>query len=61
MLKIVTAQLKVQPGHPSENTENIIVQSDIDGGLIGGASLKVDKFYEIINKVDEIIKKEDNN
>lgn len=45
----------------SENVENIIVQSDIDGGLIGGASLKADKFYEIINKVDKIIKKEDNN
>ena len=24
MLKIVTAQLKVQPGHPSENTENML-------------------------------------
>ena len=42
----------------SENVESIIVQSDIDGGLIGGASLNPEKFYEIINKVDKIIKKE---
>lgn len=45
----------------SENIEDIIVQSDIDGGLIGGASLKADKFYEIIDKVNEIIKREDKN
>ena len=35
MLKIVTAQLKVQPGHPSENTENMltmIAQAKAQGG-----------------------------
>ena len=26
------------------NSENLLAQADIDGGLIGGASLKVDEF-----------------
>lgn len=31
-----------------ENAKELLVQEDIDGGLIGGASLKAESFYEII-------------
>ena len=37
----------VNPGNASE----IFGQPDVDGGLIGGASLKVEGFMEIINKI----------
>ena len=29
------------------NAEELLAQPDIDGGLVGGASLKVDKFAAI--------------
>ncbi len=32
-----------------ENTAELLTQPDIDGGLVGGASLKPDVFYGIIN------------
>ena len=32
-----------------DNAKEIFGQSDVDGGLIGGASLKVDNFMEIVN------------
>lgn len=32
-----------------DNAKTIFSQEDVDGGLIGGASLKVDSFMEIIN------------
>lgn len=32
-----------------ENAAEIFSQSDVDGGLIGGASLKIDSFMKIIN------------
>ena len=31
-----------------ENAKDLLAQADIDGGLVGGASLKADSFYEII-------------
>ena len=31
-----------------ENTKDLLSQEDIDGGLVGGASLKADSFFEII-------------
>ncbi|MEW6412614.1 MAG: triose-phosphate isomerase [Candidatus Zixiibacteriota bacterium] len=34
-----------------DNAGNLLKQSDIDGGLIGGASLKADDFIAIINAV----------
>ncbi len=37
------------------NAEELIKSADIDGFLIGGASLKVDSFTEIINIVEEVI------
>jgi len=36
------------------NAEELLAQSDVDGGLIGGASLKADSFTEIIEIADEL-------
>ncbi|WP_313343456.1 triose-phosphate isomerase [Sedimentibacter sp.] len=33
----------------ADNAKEILTQSDIDGALIGGASLKAEEFYKIIN------------
>ena len=32
-----------------ENAKELLEKSDIDGGLIGGASLKADSFAKIVN------------
>ncbi|MBW2085314.1 MAG: triose-phosphate isomerase, partial [Deltaproteobacteria bacterium] len=32
-----------------ENATELLIQPDIDGALVGGASLKPDIFFEIIN------------
>ncbi len=32
----------------AENAKSLFSQSNVDGGLVGGASLKVDEFYQII-------------
>lgn len=34
-----------------ENAAQLLEQADIDGGLVGGASLKADSFFEIIKSV----------
>jgi len=39
-----------------ENIAELIQKPDIDGALIGGASLKVDSFAQIIQNVEETIK-----
>ncbi|MCI5724272.1 triose-phosphate isomerase, partial [Fusobacterium sp.] len=31
-----------------ENAKDLLGQADIDGGLVGGASLKAESFFEII-------------
>ena len=36
----------------SSNSKELFSMSDIDGGLIGGASLKIDEFIDIINSVE---------
>ena len=33
----------------ADNAKEILTQSDIDGALIGGASLNPEEFYRIIN------------
>jgi len=38
----------------SENVEELMREEDIDGGLIGGASLKSDSFIDIINKTSKL-------
>ena len=61
--------LKACANHKSENLEDVIIQyggsvkstnakelfetSDIDGALVGGASLKVDEFAKIVNEIKE--------
>ncbi len=37
----------------SRNAAELLAQPDVDGGLIGGASLKVDDFIEIINAANQ--------
>ncbi len=39
-----------------ENTAELINQPDIDGALVGGASLKVDSFAAIVKKASEVTK-----
>ena len=39
------------------NVEEILKLPDVDGGLVGGASLNVKSFKEIINKVNKICMK----
>ncbi|MBW6187424.1 triose-phosphate isomerase, partial [Pseudomonas aeruginosa] len=34
-----------------DNVQGLVGENDIDGALIGGASLKVDSFLNIFNKV----------
>lgn len=36
------------------NAEDLLAEADVDGGLIGGASLKADSFTEIIEIADEL-------
>ena len=36
-----------------QNAEELLAQDDIDGGLIGGASLKPEQFLEIINAANQ--------
>ncbi len=48
--KDVAGRTRIQYGGSMkpENTVELLAQADIDGGLIGGASLKADSFQEII-------------
>jgi triosephosphate isomerase len=36
------------------NAEQLLQQPDVDGGLIGGASLKADSFTQIMKIADEL-------
>jgi len=38
------------------NAENLFNQPNIDGGLVGGASLNIDSFYEILKAANEVNK-----
>jgi len=40
-----------------DNIEDLIKEKDIDGALVGGASLKIDSFTEIVRKSNACIKK----
>lgn len=42
-----------------ENADELIATDDIDGFLIGGASLKVDSFVDIVNAVENFLKKQE--
>lgn len=47
----ISQKVRVQYGGSvtAENAEGILKEDDIDGALVGGASLKVDSFVEILN------------
>ena len=37
----------------AKNARELLAQPDVDGGLIGGASLKAPDFVEIINSANQ--------
>jgi triosephosphate isomerase len=39
-----------------DNIAELMRQPDVDGALVGGASLKVDSFSEIVKKAAEVLK-----
>jgi triosephosphate isomerase (TIM) len=39
-----------------ENISELMQQSDVDGALVGGASLKVESFSSIVKKASEVVK-----
>ena len=47
--RVVAGELRILYGGSvkADNAEELFGQPDIDGGLIGGASLKVDEFLSI--------------
>ena len=51
--KEIAASLRIQYGGSMkpENAKELLAQSDVDGGLIGGASLKASDFAGIVNPV----------
>ncbi|MDD5681162.1 MAG: triose-phosphate isomerase, partial [Candidatus Omnitrophica bacterium] len=56
--KEVASQIRLQYGG-SVKPENIIElmrQPDVDGALVGGASLKIESFADIVKKAAEVIK-----
>lgn len=53
----VSSQMQILYGGSMKphNAEALLSQPDVDGGLIGGASLKADSFVEIIDVAESII------
>ncbi|MBT7162006.1 MAG: triose-phosphate isomerase, partial [Victivallales bacterium] len=49
----VAAVIRIQYGGSMKpaNAAELLAQPDIDGGLIGGASLKADDFFGIVTSV----------
>jgi triosephosphate isomerase len=56
--KDVADSVRIQYGGSvkPENTAELMRQPDVDGALVGGASLKIDSFSEIVKKASEVIK-----
>jgi len=54
----ISQSLRIQYGGSVKpaNIEELMKEKDIDGALVGGASLKADSFAEIIKKTAEISK-----
>ena len=54
----VAANIRIQYGGSvkSENITELMSKPDVDGALVGGASLKVDTFTQIVTKASEVIK-----
>lgn len=56
--KEVAGSVRVQYGGSvkPENIAELMVKPDVDGALVGGASLKVDSFSSIVIKASEVVK-----
>lgn len=56
--KEVAGEVRIQYGGSvkPENTLELMQQPDVDGALVGGASLKVDSFTQIVKKASEVLK-----
>jgi triosephosphate isomerase len=54
----VAGQIRIQYGGSvkSDNIVELMKQPDLDGALVGGASLQVASFSEIVKKASEVIK-----
>ncbi|MGB2630824.1 MAG: triose-phosphate isomerase, partial [Candidatus Omnitrophota bacterium] len=37
-----------------DNIEDVMREEDVDGGLVGGASLKAENFSDIVNKTSKL-------
>ena len=48
-LRTIAGQVKAQAGSITYNGEELLGKPDVDGGLIGGASLKADQFAVIVD------------
>ncbi|MFH1593092.1 MAG: triose-phosphate isomerase [Candidatus Omnitrophota bacterium] len=56
--KRIAEEMRIQYGGSvkPDNIEILIKEEDIDGALVGGASLKPDSFIEIVKKTEQAIK-----
>ncbi|MCU0652296.1 MAG: triose-phosphate isomerase [Candidatus Omnitrophica bacterium] len=56
--KEVAAEVRIQYGGSvkPENITELMQQPDVDGALVGGASLKIESFSEIVKKAGEVKK-----
>ena len=56
--KEVSSELRIQYGGSvkPDNIAELMSQPDVDGALVGGASLKVESFSEIVKKAAEVLK-----
>jgi len=54
----IASSLRIQYGGSVklENIVELMAQPDVDGALVGGASLKVDSFSAIVTKASEVLK-----
>ena len=52
----ISEQIRIQYGGSAkpDNIEKLMAKPDIDGALVGGASLKADQFTQMIKKTDEL-------
>ncbi len=54
----ISSQIRIQYGGSvkPENIVELVSKPDVDGALVGGASLKADTFTQIVTKASEVIK-----
>lgn len=54
----ISSQIRIQYGGSvkPDNIAELISKPDVDGALVGGASLKADSFSQIVTKASEVVK-----